>query len=307
MEIEQIFIGALPETAENQHTSDNNNINFDELENFIDIDFEISNNALPILTPPPKTIEMPSVSIPAAAEPPHNAIIYEQSSNVNVTQMISGRVDGGKNGSGERVIEQHRDKNCICHGGSSRSLSFYKKRMFYSPEKLAEIARTDPREAQRIVARRNAVKKSKERKRNYINELEKNVKSLQIQADNATAQRVNAKNEASTLANGNKQIKESIQFMIQHQEMQKAFIKSLKEQIHMVKIQIEGQTTAMMNSSFGELPSSQFQLQAPRQSPATTLYMPPSPALVPTPSTPFGQPLSDHFIITNSYNFNPLN
>jgi hypothetical protein len=28
-------------------------------------------------------------------------------------------------------------------------------------------------------------------------------------------------NEASTLANGNKQIKESIQFMIQHQEMQK--------------------------------------------------------------------------------------
>jgi hypothetical protein len=86
-----------------------------------------------------------------------------------------------------------------------------------------------------------------------------------------------------------------------------AFIKSLKEQIHMVKIQIEGQTTAMMNSSFGELPSSQFQLQAPRQSLATTLYMPPSPALVPTPSTPFGQPLSDHFIITNSYNFNPLN
>jgi hypothetical protein len=37
-----------------------------------------------------------------------------------------------------------------------------------------------------------AVKKSKERKRNYVNELEKNVKSLQIQADNATAQRVNA-------------------------------------------------------------------------------------------------------------------
>jgi hypothetical protein len=28
-------------------------------------------------------------------------------------------------------------------------------------------------------------------------------------------------NEASTLANGNKQMKESIQFMIQHQEMQK--------------------------------------------------------------------------------------
>jgi hypothetical protein len=86
-----------------------------------------------------------------------------------------------------------------------------------------------------------------------------------------------------------------------------AFIKSLKEQIHMVKIQIEGQTTAMMNSSLGELSSSQFQLQAPHQSPATTLCMQPSPPLVPTPSTPFGQPLGDHFIIANSSNFNPLN
>ncbi|MCI86183.1 hypothetical protein A2U01_0107463, partial [Trifolium medium] len=54
--------------------------------------------------------------------------------------------------------------------------------------------------------------------------------------------------------------------------------------------------------------TSQLQLQAPNQSPAATAeYMPPSPPLVPPPPTPFGQPLSDHFIITNSSNFNPLN
>ncbi|GAU36257.1 hypothetical protein TSUD_214540 [Trifolium subterraneum] len=308
MEIDKISIGALSETAENQHTSHYNDIDFDELEKFIDIDFEIFNIASPIPTPPPETVEMLNVSIPASAELPHDAIIHEEPNNINVIEMISSRADNGGNDRKERVSEQHHDKNCVCLGGSSKSLSFNKKKIFYSPEILAEISRTDPRKAKRIIARRNAVKKSKEKKKNYVNELEKKVKSLQIEADNATAQRVMAKNEASTLANGNKQIKESIEFMIQHQEMQKAFMKSLKEQIQMLKIHIEGQTKAMMNSSFGELSSSQLQLQASHQSPAaTTEYMPPSPPLVTPPPTPVGQPLSDNFIITNSSNFNPLN
>ncbi|MCI58966.1 hypothetical protein A2U01_0080221, partial [Trifolium medium] len=81
MEKAQVFIGALRSPAENQHTSDNNNINFDELENFSDIDFEIFNIASPIPTPPPQTVELPIVSIPAAAEPQHNAIISEESNN----------------------------------------------------------------------------------------------------------------------------------------------------------------------------------------------------------------------------------
>ncbi|CAJ2629879.1 unnamed protein product [Trifolium pratense] len=292
--------------VENQHTADNNNFDFDfdELESFSDIDFEIFNIASPIPTPPPETIDqLPIVSIPVVADPPQNEIISEESNNVNVTEMI-----GGRNDHRETVIEQHGDKNRVCLGRSSRSLIFLNKKRFYSPEMLAEIARTNPKEAKRIIARRKAVKKAKEKKRNYVKELEKRVKSLQNQADNATAQRVMAKNEASTLAKGNKQMKESIKFMRQHQEMQKAFMKSLKEQTQMLKIQIEGQTKAMMNSSFGELPTSQLQLHAPNKSPAVTAeYMPPLPPLVPPPTIPFGQPLSDHFIITGSPNFNPLN
>ncbi|CAN0860798.1 Transcription factor VIP1 [Linum grandiflorum] len=99
---------------------------------------------------------------------------------------------GDEKPGGERKRPNHRHSNSM--DGSSCSASFeadlmadgVKKSM--APDRLAELARIDPKRAKRILANRQSAARSKERKIRYTGELETKVQTLQAEATTLSAQ-----------------------------------------------------------------------------------------------------------------------
>ncbi|KAI5400221.1 transcription factor VIP1 [Lathyrus oleraceus] len=278
------FIGTTPATAENHHHTSicADTMELDEmLDNLLqrdlsEFDFNLFDIPLPLSSQQPVTGGMPIDPVPAPAQPPQFQSFSEVSDNVNLIKTNSALAAYGRNHGGETVLGHP-----VCLGSGSSAPSSYKKRTVIPPEELAELEISDPKKAQRIIANRVSAQKSKEKKRKYEKELKKRVELLKIKADNVTAERLTAMNEAMQLAAEHKRIKDLIQSTLQHQEKQRAVIKLMKDQANILEMQIHEMNTAMADLSFGE-PVSQSQQE---------LYTPPQPPLVPPPQSPFGDPL----------------
>ncbi|KAK7244266.1 hypothetical protein RIF29_39085 [Crotalaria pallida] len=69
-----------------------------------------------------------------------------------------------------------------------RGHSSLRKKRGMPYEKLAELARVDPKQAKRILAKRMSAAKSKEKKKQYENELREKVQMCKIEVDNNSEQ-----------------------------------------------------------------------------------------------------------------------
>ncbi|BAT94299.1 hypothetical protein LR48_Vigan02g204200 [Vigna angularis] len=169
------------------------------LDTFVDLlnvdtkhfDFEMFNSPLP--PPPPPTAPLVSVHSETSEKP------NEQSSKpapVGSTDGLdSGKsvvsddlcMAGGAKNSGENKQKPRRQNvpldaslTALMQAGPAISLA----RRPMGPEELAELAMVDPKKAKRILANRESAAKSKERKKRYLIELQKNVELLEIKITN---------------------------------------------------------------------------------------------------------------------------
>ncbi|KAK9110470.1 hypothetical protein Sjap_018530 [Stephania japonica] len=104
-------------------------------------------------------------------------------------QGISGGGGGGGDGGGQERRGHHRHSNSMDGSSSSfeaEAAEMAKKAM--GPDKLAELARIDPKRAKRILANRQSAARSKERKIRYTGELERKVQTLQTEATTLSTQ-----------------------------------------------------------------------------------------------------------------------
>ncbi|URE04256.1 hypothetical protein MUK42_03730 [Musa troglodytarum] len=87
------------------------------------------------------------------------------------------------------------------------------------PQKLAELAVIDPKRAKRILANRQSAARSKQRKANYILELERKVQALQTEATTLSAQLMLFQKDISELATENAGLKLWLQSMEQQAQL----------------------------------------------------------------------------------------
>ncbi|CAL0303062.1 unnamed protein product [Lupinus luteus] len=97
-----------------------------------------------------------------------------------------------------------------------------------SPEKLAELARTNPKKANRILANRNSAAKSKERRKIYENELENKVKNLQAQVDSVSEQLLLTKRGITIRSAWNNTLKMQIEAKRQELQQRRAPYEALR-------------------------------------------------------------------------------
>ncbi|URD80745.1 hypothetical protein MUK42_05600 [Musa troglodytarum] len=117
---------------------------------------------------------------------------------------------------------KHRHSNSVDASGSGGDGAFgevmeAKKAM--PPEKLAELAVIDPKRAKRILANRQSAARSKQRKANYIVELERKVQTLQTEATTLSAQLTLFQKDISELATENAGLKIWLQSMEQQAQL----------------------------------------------------------------------------------------
>ncbi|WOL16628.1 transcription factor RF2b-like [Canna indica] len=104
------------------------------------------------------------------------------------------------------------------------------------PEKLAELAVLDPKRAKRILANRQSAARSKQRKANYILELERKVQTLQTEATTLSAQLTLFQKDISELANENAGLKLWLQSMEQQAQLRDGISDALKQEVERLKI-----------------------------------------------------------------------
>ncbi|KAJ8446309.1 hypothetical protein Cgig2_005840 [Carnegiea gigantea] len=86
-------------------------------------------------------------------------------------------------------------------------------------EKLAEMARVDPKRVKRILANRQSAARSKERKLRYIAELEHKVQTLQTEATTLSAQLTLLQRDSAGLASQNNELRFRLQAMEQQAQL----------------------------------------------------------------------------------------
>ncbi|WVY97978.1 hypothetical protein V8G54_030129 [Vigna mungo] len=181
--------------TEQPHSPIHSDPSYPLLDTFVDLlnvdtkhfDFEMFNSPLP---PPPPTAPLVSVHSEISEKP------NEQTSTpapVGSTDGLdSGKsvvsddlcMAGGAENSGENKQKRRRqnvplDASLTALMQAAPAISLARKPM--GPEELAELAMVDPKKAKRIIANRESAAKSKERKKRYLIELQKNVELLGIQ------------------------------------------------------------------------------------------------------------------------------
>ncbi|KAK9111256.1 hypothetical protein Scep_018775 [Stephania cephalantha] len=169
-----------------------------------------------------------------------------------------GGGDGGDGGGGQERRGHHRHSNSM--DGSSSSFEIEaaesaKKAM--GPDKLAELARIDPKRAKRILANRQSAARSKERKIRYTGELERKVQTLQTEATTLSAQVTMLQRDTSGLTAENKELKLRLQAMEQEAHLRDALNEALKDEVQRLKI-ATGQAPAVNGNSFNRVLSGSF-------------------------------------------------
>ncbi|XP_020248084.1 probable transcription factor PosF21 [Asparagus officinalis] len=114
------------------------------------------------------------------------------------------------------------------------SLAEAKKAM--SAAKLAELALVDPKKAKRIWANRQSATRSKERKMRYIAELERKLRTLQIEATTFSAQLSMLQRDTTALTAENNELKLRLQTVEQQVHLQDALNNALREEVQRLKM-----------------------------------------------------------------------
>ncbi|KAK9269851.1 hypothetical protein L1049_025424 [Liquidambar formosana] len=112
-------------------------------------------------------------------------------------------------------------------------------------EKLAEIASSDPKRVKRILANRQSAARSKERKLQYISELEHKVQTLQTEATTLSAQLTLLQRDSAGLTSQNNELKFRLQAMEQQAQLRDALHDALTAEVQHLKIaaaELSGET-----------------------------------------------------------------
>ncbi|KAJ0260548.1 bZIP transcription factor 30 [Hirschfeldia incana] len=144
-------------------------------------------------------------------------------------------------------------------------------------EKLAEIVMSDPKRVKRILANRVSAARSKERKTQYMAELEHKVQTLQSEATTLSAQLTHLQRDSMGLTNQNNELKFRLQAMEQQAQLRDALSEKLTEEVQRLKLVI-GETssrssrreskTTLSPEMFQQLSISQLQEQQMQHSKA---------------------------------------
>ncbi|XP_072999153.1 probable transcription factor PosF21 [Typha latifolia] len=129
---------------------------------------------------------------------------------------------------------------------SMKGLSAIEKRKAMSVEKLVNIALVDPKKAKRIWANRQSAIKSKERRMQYMAELEQRVQALQMEATILSTQISLVQSDTIELMGENTQLKLQLQFVEQHIYFQDALNDAVVKEIERLRI-----TMLQMSSCVG--------------------------------------------------------
>ncbi|KAH9605820.1 hypothetical protein KSS87_011755 [Heliosperma pusillum] len=103
-------------------------------------------------------------------------------------------------------------------------------------EKLAEVARVDPKRVKRILANRISAARSKERKVRYISELEYKVQTLQREATSLSAQLTLLQRDSVELSTQNNELRFRLQAMEQQAHLRDALNEALGAEFQRLKI-----------------------------------------------------------------------
>lgn len=114
-------------------------------------------------------------------------------------------------------------------------------------EKLAEIVMADPKRVKRILANRVSAARSKERKTQYMAELEHKVQTLQTEATTLSAQLTHLQRDSMGLTNQNSELKFRLQAMEQQAQLRDALSEKLTEEVQRLKLVI-GETSSRSSS-----------------------------------------------------------
>ncbi|CAN0892160.1 Transcription factor VIP1 [Linum grandiflorum] len=256
------IIDQMPETphrgSHHRRAHSDTSFRFDDLLLFDPSDLDLS--SLDLLTPtlpPPRNsmaLDSPPMSEDSAAS---NGGAQRGAKPINHSRSLSVDSDffqgfglgfGDEKPGGERKRPNHRHSNSM--DGSSCSASFeadlmadgVKKSM--APDRLAELARIDPKRAKRILANRQSAARSKERKIRYTGELERKVQTLQAEATTLSAQVTVLQRDTTALTTENKELKLRLQALEQQAHLRDALNETLREEVQRLRI------------AAGEMPSS---------------------------------------------------
>ncbi|KAF1875747.1 hypothetical protein Lal_00006377 [Lupinus albus] len=209
--------------------------------------------------------------------------ILGQTQSLNVDSSFNTSVNNGKETS----------RNTVAESDMNRS-------PFLPPEKLAELARTDPKKVKRIIANRKSASKSKERKKFHENELQIKVKNLQSQVDNVSQQLLVTKRDVTTRIAWNSTLRLKINAKRQELSIRRAKYEALKNEVEYYKMKTNQFAADMANNpSYHDMVSKfssglSLQHEHPMQS---QISLPPSPF-------PFGQPSNDEHFGSDFVDFN---
>ncbi|KAE8719480.1 putative transcription factor PosF21 [Hibiscus syriacus] len=103
-------------------------------------------------------------------------------------------------------------------------------------EKLAEIASVDPKRVKRILANRQSAARSKQRKMQYIAELEQKVQTLQTEATTLSAQLTMLQRDSAGLSSQNNELKFRLQAMEQQAQLKDALNDALTAEVQRLKL-----------------------------------------------------------------------
>ncbi|XP_054797917.1 bZIP transcription factor 29-like isoform X2 [Prosopis cineraria] len=105
-------------------------------------------------------------------------------------------------------------------------------------DKLAEIASSDPKRAKRILANRQSAARSKERKVQYIAELEHKVQTLQSETTTMSTQFTTLQRDNSHLKSENSELKFRLQAMEQQSQLKDALNETLTAEVQRLRLAV---------------------------------------------------------------------
>ncbi|CAL0325200.1 unnamed protein product [Lupinus luteus] len=224
--------------------------------------------------------------------------------SLHVDSRFNTSTDDENKSGGNEVSESDTDHRHQKSSSVDVSRSPFLATRVMPPERLAELGRTDPKKAKRIIANRKSAVKSKERKKFYENELHIQVKSLQSQVDNVYQQLLVTKRNVTTRIAWNSTLRKEIDAKRQELYYRRARYEAMKNEMEYYKMKTSQFAADMANdASYHDMVSkfcSGLSIQHdedPMQSESCLPPLPPSPL-------PFGQPLNDEPFGSDFVDFN---
>ncbi|CAI9107150.1 OLC1v1006445C1 [Oldenlandia corymbosa var. corymbosa] len=127
--------------------------------------------------------------------------------------------------------QRRSPQSCLTTAAAAAENGFVEPRKAMAAEELAELWSIDPKRAKRIVANRHSAARSKERKAQYIVDLEENVKKLNSEVAFLNTRLIANQKETTELAAEKIELKRQLQNMESQAEQVDAQIQAMEEDI----------------------------------------------------------------------------